>query len=147
MRAVYELAKRKGDGPTKISTIAKAQAIPLRFLEVILHQLKGSGIVESKRGSYGGYYLVGSPAKTSVGDVLRYIQKDRTSAKCIACVSEKACPFLDRCAFSSLWHKVKTAAYRIYDETSMQDLLNAHEPGGLAAAIDMEECPPGAEEY
>lgn len=54
LRAVYELAKRQGQGPTKISAIAEAQAIPHRFLEVILHQLKGSGLVASKRGFYGG---------------------------------------------------------------------------------------------
>ncbi len=147
LRAIYELAKRKGEGPTKISTIATAQTIPLRFLEVILNQLKGSGIVESKRGFYGGYSLVGTPAQTSVGDVLRYMQKDESQSRCIACVSPKACPFLDRCAFSLLWHKVKTVAYRIYDDTSMQDLLNANELGVLADNFGLEDCPPGAKEY
>ena len=147
MRAVYELAKRKGEGPTKISTIASAQAIPRRFLEVILNQLKGSGIVESKRGFYGGYYLVKTPAQTSVGDVLRYMQKDMDNSRCIACVSQKACPFLDQCAFSSLWRKVKDAAYRIYDDTSMQDLLNANELGGLTDDFGQDDCAPGAKEY
>ncbi len=36
LRAVFELAKHQGRGPTKISHIADAQAIPARFLEVIL---------------------------------------------------------------------------------------------------------------
>ena len=57
LRAIYELAKRMGEGPIKISDIASAQGIPRRFLEVILNQLKGSGIVKSKRGFYGGYAL------------------------------------------------------------------------------------------
>jgi DNA-binding IscR family transcriptional regulator len=48
------------------------------------------------------------------------------SSHCIACVSKKACPFLDNCAFSSMWHRVKAAAYKIYDETSMQDLPNTN---------------------
>ena len=43
LRALLELAKHRGKGPKKISEIAAAQAIPLRFLEVILGQLKGSG--------------------------------------------------------------------------------------------------------
>ena len=43
LRAIFELAKHMGKGPKKISEIAKAQAIPMRFLEVILGQLKGSG--------------------------------------------------------------------------------------------------------
>ena len=39
IRAVFELAKRYGKGPVKISEIAQAQGIPLRFLQVILNQL------------------------------------------------------------------------------------------------------------
>ena len=60
LRAIFELAKHRGQGPKKISEIAEIQAIPLRFLEVILSQLKGSGLVESKRGFYGGYFLIRS---------------------------------------------------------------------------------------
>ena len=41
-RAIFELAKHEGKGPKKISEIAEVQSIPLRFLEVILSQLKGS---------------------------------------------------------------------------------------------------------
>jgi DNA-binding IscR family transcriptional regulator len=40
LRAIFELAKFKGKGPQKISDIAQAQAIPVKFLEVIL---KNSG--------------------------------------------------------------------------------------------------------
>jgi Rrf2 family protein len=127
LRAIYELAKRKGEGPTKISDIAIAQAIPRRFLEVILNQMKGSGIVASKRGFYGGYVLAKSPDQVTVGDVFRYLQKDQHRSSCIACVAQKACPLLERCAFSNLWHDVKAAAFQIYDETTMQDLLDANE--------------------
>ncbi len=133
LRAIYELAKRTGEGPTKISDIAIAQAIPRRFLEVILNQLKGSGIVASKRGFYGGYVLAKSPDQVTVGDVFRFLQKDQNGSSCIACVSQKACPFLERCAFSSLWHDVKAAAFQIYDETTMQDLLDANETVGAEA--------------
>lgn len=127
LRAIYELAKREGRGPTKISEIATAQAIPRRFLEVILHQLKGSGIVASKRGFYGGYFLTKPPDEISIGDVFRYLYKGQDGPGCIACVSQNTCPFSERCAFSDLWHRAKEAAYRIYDETTIQDLLTANE--------------------
>ncbi|MEJ2158641.1 MAG: Rrf2 family transcriptional regulator [Desulfobacteraceae bacterium] len=130
LRAIYELAKRMGEGPIKISDIATAQAIPRRFLEVILNQLKGSGIVKSKRGFYGGYTLAKPPDQVTVGDVFRYLQKDQDRSSCIACVAQKACPFLERCVFSDLWHQVKEAAFNIYDKTTMQDLLDATEAVG-----------------
>ncbi|MDA8140955.1 MAG: Rrf2 family transcriptional regulator [Desulfobacteraceae bacterium] len=124
LRAVYELAKRDGQGPTKISAIADAQAIPHRFLEVILHQLKGSGLVVSKRGFYGGYVLAKPPQQISVGDVLKFVQKELAIAQCVACVSQEECPFISNCAFSTLWRKVKTAAFQIYDDTTLQDLID-----------------------
>ncbi len=53
LRAIFELAKRKGQGPVKIAETAEAQAIPLRFLEVILSQLKQGEFVSSQRGNKG----------------------------------------------------------------------------------------------
>ena len=59
LRAIFELAKHR-NGHTKLADIADAQAIPLRFLEVIMAQLKRKGLVVSKRGFYGGYALHGT---------------------------------------------------------------------------------------
>lgn len=130
LRAIYELARHMGEGPIKISDIASAQAIPRRFLEVILNQLKGSGIVRSKRGFYGGYTLAKPPDEVTVGEIFRFLQRDQDGIGCIACVAHKSCPFLEQCAFSSLWHQVKAAAFNIYDKTTMQDLLDANEAVG-----------------
>ena len=127
LRALYELAKRRDDAPIKISAVAKAQAIPLRFLEVILHQLKGSGWVTSKRGFYGGYMLTKSPGEISVGDVLMYMQRDTEATRCLACVSQKVCPFKGDCAFAALWKEARDAAFSVYNNTTLQDLLDANE--------------------
>ena len=132
LRAIFELARRKDQGPTKISDIARLQAIPSRFLEVILNQLKGSGIVESKRGFYGGYYLVQPPESITVGDVLRYMRSTSESANCIACISGKECPFEGNCVFSSMWERVNHAIFDIFDETTIQDLINYDTPDPLA---------------
>jgi len=124
LRAIFELAKHQGQGPKKISEIAEVQSIPLRFLEVILSQLKGSGLVNSKRGFYGGYYLTRSPDKISVGDVLRFMDKLSGADNCPACVSKSNCPFSGNCAFAAMWNQVNDAIFDIYDGTSIQDLLN-----------------------
>ncbi len=130
LRAIFELAKQKDNGPIKISDIAAIQSIPVRFLEVILNQLKGSGLVDSKRGFYGGYYLVKSPENISVGDVLRYFQGKTDPTQCTACVSKKDCPHHGNCAFSAMWMSVKKAAFKIFDETSIQDLINKEKMSG-----------------
>ena len=130
LRAIFELAKHVDRGPIKISDIAASQSIPPRFLEVILNQLKGSGIVDSKRGFYGGYFLVKPPSRVSVGDVLRFLHKDQTPSDCIACVSKASCPFDGHCAFATMWMQVKRAAFKIYDETSFQDLIDRERDTG-----------------
>jgi Rrf2 family transcriptional regulator, cysteine metabolism repressor len=129
LRAILELARHVDQGPVKISSIAAAQSIPLRFLEVILNKLKGSGIVDSKRGFLGGYFLVRPPARVSVGDVLRFLYGDLSATDCIACVSKANCPFDGHCAFSSLWTRVKKTAFDIYDTTTFQDLIDCEREG------------------
>ena len=124
LRAMLELAKKCGKGPIKISDIAAAQAIPPRFLEVILSQLKASGFVDSKRGFYGGYFLLRSPDQITVGDVLRFMQGDEDPAHRVSCMSKSECPFECDCAFVPTWKKLNKAVFAIYDETSFQDLLN-----------------------
>ena len=124
LRAIYELARRYGQGPTKIATIAAHQAIPVRFLEVILNQLKNSGLVQSKRGFQGGYSLLRPPKDITVGDVLRFMQSMKTSGSCLACVSKEGCPFEQNCIFSSLWEEVQASVNQIYDRTTMQDLID-----------------------
>ena len=73
LRAVLALAKHNGRGPIKIAQIAEEQAIPFRFLEVILSQLKQGGFVESRRGTEGGYMMARKPSNISVGDVVEFI--------------------------------------------------------------------------
>ena len=124
LRALLELAKHRGKGPKKISEIAQAQAIPPRFLEVILSQLKGSGLVDSKRGYYGGYFLVRKPDQITVGEVLLFLQGEDDPAHKISCMSKKKCPFECDCAFVPLWKEVTDAVFKIYNETTFQDLLN-----------------------
>lgn len=124
LRAIFELARQKGNGPIKISNIAKAQNIPVRFLEVILGQLKGSGLVKSKRGYYGGYELVPSPEDITVGRIMRFMQRDMTVTECFALIPENNCPFIGNCSFFPMWSKVKEAIFKVYDETTIQDLID-----------------------
>jgi len=125
LRAVFELAKHRGKGPTKISDIAVAQSIPVRFLEVILNKLKGSGLIDAKRGFYGGYYLTRPPQQIRVADIMNFMQTPPKTAMCAACVAKVRCPHGNRCAFSAMWNRVNRAVLQVYTETTIQDLLDS----------------------
>jgi Rrf2 family protein len=71
LRTVLDLALNRDDGVVKASEIAQRQSIPLKFLEQILLALRGGGIVESRRGARGGYYLARDAKSISLKDVVR----------------------------------------------------------------------------
>jgi Rrf2 family protein len=72
--AIIELARTGGSGaPKRIRELARAQAIPERYLIQILLQLKAAGLVHSSRGSVGGYQLSRSPSTISVAEVIAAI--------------------------------------------------------------------------
>ena len=73
IRASAELAAA-ADGPLKAERIAQAQAIPLKFLENILLDLKHAGLVHSQRGAEGGYWLARSAEEISLADVIRAVE-------------------------------------------------------------------------
>jgi Rrf2 family protein len=130
LRAIFELAKHYEQGPLKISKIADAQAIPERFLEVILAELKKGGFVRSKRGFNGGYELVPHPDRFRVGDLMRFLTRDLNPVECMAPIPEANCPFQGQCAFFPMWKEVKEAIFNIYDNTTFQDLLDCEQGEG-----------------
>jgi Rrf2 family protein len=73
VRAATELAAAK-DGPTKGDAIARAQDIPLRFLENILGDMRQAGLVRSQRGAEGGYWLARPADAISLADVIRAVE-------------------------------------------------------------------------
>ena len=125
LRAIFELAKNKGKEPIKIAEIAKVQAIPSRFLEVILSQLKQAGFVDSVRGNEGGYLFLRSPESLTVGEIIRFVQGPIGPIDCIADKEKKSkCPLYGGCVFLSMWEKVGKAIEEVYDNTTIQDLLD-----------------------
>jgi Rrf2 family protein len=74
IRAVVELADSAQDSPRKVDEVARAQGIPVSFLENILTQLRSSGIVRSQRGPEGGYWLAQPPDQVNLAQVIRAVE-------------------------------------------------------------------------
>lgn len=123
LRAIFELAKHYGEGPVKIADIAEKQAIPTRFLEVILNQLKQGGFVDSKRGSMGGYVLIRLPETLTVGDIIRYVEGPLSPVQCMLGFAEDPCPLRGECAFLPMWERAQEALSEVYDTTTFEHLV------------------------
>ena len=74
VRAAAVLAAAVPGEPVKGDAIAKAQHIPLNFLENILRELRRAGIVRTQRGADGGYLLAVAPETVTVADVIRAVE-------------------------------------------------------------------------
>jgi len=124
LRAVFELARQDRQRPQKIAEIADAQAIPARFLEVILSQLKQGGFVDSKRGNEGGYVLARAGETLTVGEIIRFVEGPLGPVGCVAEKATDQCPLYGGCVFLDMWERVRKAVEGVYDHTTFQDLVD-----------------------
>ena len=76
-RALTVLVLNNGNGPFPISAIVKEYPISTKFLETILLELKRGGVLGSRKGKGGGYYLLGSPKDVSFAKVIRNLDGDK----------------------------------------------------------------------
>lgn len=120
VRALFELARRRDEGLTRLGEIAAAQHIPGRFLENILNELRRGGFVASKRGKDGGFRLNRDPEAVSVGDVIRFVED---SVHPVGCVAGHQCPLTGNCIFIGLWDEANQAVEQVYDRKTLADLV------------------------
>ncbi len=129
LRAVFELAKHYGEGPRSAADIADAQAVPPRFLELILRELRQGGVVESRRGAHGGYLLAISPELLTAGDVVRQIDGPFAPVDCIQ-DGAAGCPLGPACAFRNMWERARDAVGGVLDTTTLGELVEAEREVG-----------------
>lgn len=123
LRAIYALAAHDRDEPLKIAAIAAREQIPIRFLEVILGQLKAGGFVKSRRGAEGGYLLAKPPEAITVGAVLRFVDGPIAPVDCVSQSRPAPCTFDGHCAFFPFWNRVRQAISDVVDHTTFADLV------------------------
>jgi Rrf2 family protein len=84
INALVYLAREYGKGPVQISQIAESEKIPQKFLEAILLELRKDGLLSSKKGKGGGYYLLNSPDKVNIAEVMRLMDGPIALLPCVS---------------------------------------------------------------
>jgi len=129
VRAGLELAAAGPDHPVKGDSIAEAQDIPLKFLENILGELKHHGIVASRRGAQGGYWLAKPPEDVSLADIVRAVEGPLASVRGQGPETLKykgeAVPL------QKVWIAVRANLRAVMEETTLADVV----AGELPAAV------------
>jgi Rrf2 family protein len=124
MRALLYLASRYGEGPVQIGEIADTQRIPRKFLTVILSELSREGIIGTKRGRAGGYWLERNPSEISYGDIVRITRGSLALVPCAARLAYEPC---ENCVPESECHlrlvmlAVRDATADVLDRLTLAD--------------------------
>lgn len=126
LRALTALAQADSQRPLLISEIAVQQAIPKKFLEQILLELKRSGIVESRRGKLGGYLLQRAASEITFGEVLRLIDGPIAPLPCLSLTAYKRCEDCDgekQCEIRHVFARVADASRDVLFSTTIADAV------------------------
>jgi Rrf2 family protein len=126
VRAMIELAAADGEEPVKGDRVAEAQDIPLHFLENILSELRQQGLVHSRRGAEGGYWLAKPATEVTVADIIRVVEGPLASVRGERpqqiSYSGSAEPL------QQVWIALRTNIRAVLDHVTLADLVAAKLP-------------------
>jgi Rrf2 family protein len=126
--ALTRLARDYGTGPILIKDIAESEKIPQSFLENILLELRKMGILGSRIGKSGGYFLLRKPEDVNLAEIIRHFEG---TIALMYCVSEKAyqpCEFCRdevNCEIRKVFKEVRDTTYNILARTTLKDLTGS----------------------
>jgi Rrf2 family protein len=125
IKALTFLAKQEDRTPVAIAVISKSENISLKFLESILLTLRKNGILGSKKGKGGGYYLLKEPNEIQMTSIMRVLEGPIAMVPCVSLnFYEKCddCPDENICTVHNLMIQVRDSSLQIFRNTSLADL-------------------------
>lgn len=123
VRAVSHLAEHWGEGVIHSRQIAETESIPPKFLESILLQLKRAGLVQSRRGTDGGYRLARAPESVMLGEVVRALDGPLAPLGSADELRDLMRSEPRQAGFYSVLLDVRNAASAILDRTSLAEVV------------------------
>jgi Rrf2 family protein len=123
-KALMYMADKKENEPILIAEISKKKRIPLKFLENILLELKKAGVLDSKKGKGGGYFLSKDPHKILLADVLRLVDGPIALLPCVSLHFYERCKNCDEknCGLNRVMIEVRDANLAILEKKTVADI-------------------------
>jgi Rrf2 family iron-sulfur cluster assembly transcriptional regulator len=121
--ATLELATASELNPQSATRIAEQYSLPVSFIEKILHELRHAGLVSSKQGRNGGYFLARSPEEISVRDVLVALGESLDLVGCLG--SESHCELTGCCPTKGAWRHIDARFKSLLESLSLHSLLHS----------------------
>lgn len=123
LRMMVDLAEHEQEGFIALKDIAERQNISKKYLEQIIPVLNRSGLLQTTRGYQGGYRLVKSPDKYTVGEILRATEGSMAPVACMD-QSPNQCPRCGECATLPVWEGLQKMVDEYLDGITLQSILD-----------------------
>lgn len=120
VRALFELALRRGQGPIPLKLVAERQGISEHYLEQLMGTLRKGGLVTSVRGAQGGYELAAPPEEIRIGDIIRILEGPLSIA---SAGGETEGEPLERLVLQEMWRRMADRINSVLHEMSLADLV------------------------
>jgi Rrf2 family protein len=127
LKALYHLAGQPDSQPVLIADLAKAGNIPKKFLEFILLSLRKGGILQSRIGKGGGYFLASAPSNVTLGSVVRILEGDLAPVQCLSETNYARCDECDdeaTCGIRLVMVDVNKALAQVLDNLTLADMVS-----------------------
>ncbi len=124
--ALVSLAEEYGKGPVAIADIARKEHIPVRFLEGILLELRKNGMLASRLGKSGGYYLLKAPGEITLAEIISHFEGSLGMLACVCERSYQPCEFQKneaQCKLRSVFSEVYRETVKTLGSTTLCDLI------------------------
>jgi Rrf2 family protein len=135
VRAMIELAA-EGDesAPVKGDQVADAQAIPLRFLENILAELRHAGLVHSRRGADGGYWLAKPADDITLAEIIRAVEGPLATVR--GAPPDELVLEGDARPLQEVWIALRANIRQILESVTVADVVASELPEPVRAIAD-----------
>ena len=127
LKALTFIARSANEVPVQVGEIARGEQIPQKFLESILLTLRKSGILGSKKGKHGGYYLRKDSSEILMTEVMRVLEGPIAMVPCVSLnFYEKCddCPDEQLCSVHKLMIQVRDSTLEVFKNTTLKDLAH-----------------------
>lgn len=126
LKALGYLASKYGHGPVLISEISEKKKIPIKFLETILLELKQEGVLDSKKGKGGGYFLALPPKKITLARAIRLVGGPIALLPCVSLNFYEKCEDCDEslCGLNKALIQTRDATLKILEKKTVAELID-----------------------
>ena len=122
LRIMIDLAQHRDEGYISLKTISDRTQLSMKYLEMIVGNLKKAELVDSTRGKEGGYKLNKTPQEYSIGEILRCIEGSLAAVACRR-EGEIQCDRSGACLTVPMWKELDDITNAYLDTVSLEDLL------------------------